>query len=260
MSEEPEGKASGGSQTLIRGLDLIDAVKDGPINLTKLAAKLGLTRSTTHRLASALIDRRFLTMTPRLGYQLGPKLLELGFLAQQQTNIVQVSRPHLEALSAETEDTVHLGVRDGDKALYLDKIPGNRRVMISSRVGDRQALTSTGLGKALLLDLSERDWRPLFKKDHLYSARKERYEDWLQRMRSYVERGCSYDLEENEDQIRCVASPVRDASGQVVAAISVSSAAQYMADERMTALSEEVSDCARAISRELGWEGLDTRG
>ncbi|MEI9927502.1 MAG: helix-turn-helix domain-containing protein [Sphingomonas sp.] len=140
-------RAQAGSQTLLRGLDVIEAMVEGPIALADLAARLGLTRSTTHRLATALIDRRYLTFVPRLGYQFGPKLLELGFIAQQQTDLVQVARPHLEALAASTEDTVHLGVLDSERALYLDKIPGRRRVEISSRVGDRQPLTSTGLGK-----------------------------------------------------------------------------------------------------------------
>src|SRR3954454_2649493 len=127
-AKAPAGKAQAGSQTLLRGLDVIDAVVEGPIALAELAAKLGLNRSTAHRLASALIDRRYLTFVPRHGYQVGPKLLALGYLAQQQTDIVQLSRRHLEDLAAATEDTVHLGVLDSERALYLAKIPGRRRV------------------------------------------------------------------------------------------------------------------------------------
>jgi DNA-binding IclR family transcriptional regulator len=65
--------------------------------------------------------------------------------------------------------------------------------------------------------------------------------------------GHAFDLEENEDQIRCVAAPVRDVSGKIVAAISVSSAAQYMDDDRMAALSAEVRETAQKISTDLGW-------
>ena len=72
-------------------------------------------------------------------------------------------------------------------------------------------------------------------------------------MRGYVTTGRAFDLEENEDQIRCVAAPVRGPSGGIVCALSVSSAAQYMADERMAALSSEVLAAARDISRDLGW-------
>ncbi|MCX7282160.1 MAG: IclR family transcriptional regulator, partial [Alphaproteobacteria bacterium] len=77
---------------------------------------------------------------------------------------------------------------------------------------------------------------------------------WMRRMREYALLGYAFDLEENEDRIRCVAAPVRDASGTIKAAISVSSAAQYMDDERMQALTKDVLWAAEKISRELGWE------
>ena len=82
--DEPEATTKAtpsGSQTLLRGLDVLDAVAEGPISLAKLAQTLELTRSTTHRLAAALVERNYLTLTPREGYQLGPKLLELGHLS-----------------------------------------------------------------------------------------------------------------------------------------------------------------------------------
>jgi DNA-binding IclR family transcriptional regulator len=250
---EAQGPKASGSQTLQRGLDLLDQVIDGPIKLAELSERMGLTRSTTHRLANALVDRGFLTFLPREGYQLGPKLLQLGFLAQAQADVVQIARPHLEALSAASEDTVHLGRLDGDQALYLDKIPGRRRVEISSRIGDRQPLTSTGLGKALLLDDPEANWRRLFDAEYDTGTHAADYPLWLERMRGYASEGRSFDLEENEDQIRCVAAPIRDASGAIVAAISLSSAAQYMDDARMQSLSADVRGAAQKISADLGW-------
>lgn len=250
---EQTEKKSGKSQTLLRGLDLLDKAADGPVRLPELSARMGLTRSTTHRLANALVSEGFLTFVPREGYQLGPKLLHLGFLAQSQTDVVRIARPVLEQLAVETEDTVHLGRLDGELALYLDKLPGRRRVEISSRIGDRQPLTTTGLGKALLLDENEFLWRRLFEADQANGAPPADYAVWLERMRGYAAGGYAYDLEENEDLIRCVAAPVRDASGQIVAAISLSSAAQYMDDQRMHDLTGKVRGAAERISRALGW-------
>jgi DNA-binding IclR family transcriptional regulator len=103
-------------------------------------------------LASTLVEKRYLTFAPRHGYGLGPKALEIGYQARIQLNIPRVAREHLETLAAQTGDTVHLGILDGTRALYLDKISGRRRIEISSRVGEVQPLRSTGLGKALLLD------------------------------------------------------------------------------------------------------------
>jgi DNA-binding IclR family transcriptional regulator len=253
-SEKKSAASSAGSQTLLRGLDLLEAVTAGPLSLAELSTTLQLNRSTVHRLASALVDRGYLKFVPREGYMLGAKLLELGYSARQQINLPRVARPHLERLSEITEDTVHLGVLDGNKALYLDKVPGRRRVDISSRVGERHPLCSTGLGKALLLDESREQWRAHFEAEcGKNTPSPAAFQHWVEQMRGYAAAGNSFDLEENEDRIRCVGAPVRDESGRIVAAISVASVAQYMDDARMAELAIAVRETAAAISRELGW-------
>ena len=241
-----------GSQTLMRGLDVIEAVAAEPLTLQQLADELGLTRSTAHRLASSLVERGYLGFTPRAGYRLGAKLLQLGHLAQEQADLIHVARPHLEGLAHATEDTVHLGILEGDQALYLDKMPGKRRITISSRVGDRQPLTSTGLGKALMLDHPPAYWADRFAAEHAGRRPHVDYAVWHDRMAGYVGMGRAFDLEENEDQIRCVAAPIRGADHRIVGAISVSSAAQYVSDARLDDLSATVVATAGAISRDLG--------
>ncbi|HEX4267519.1 MAG TPA: IclR family transcriptional regulator [Steroidobacteraceae bacterium] len=250
-----ESRVPLGSQTLLRGLDVIDVVAQGPIKLADLAVKLGLTRSTTHRLASALTVRRYLTFVPHSGYSLGPKLLELGFRVRDDLDLPRVAAPHLERLALLTEDTVHLGVLERDHVLYLDKIPGKRRINIISRIGEMQPVTSTGLGKALVLDLDEGAWSELFRSERRSRRLEISQQEWLERMRGYAQTGYAFDLEENEEQIRCIAAPVRDVAGRTVAAISISSAAQYMSVNRMHKLSKDVVETARRISQDLGWVG-----
>ena len=201
-------------------------------------------------------QRGYLNFVPREGYSLGPKLLELGFRAQRAMVVPRVARPHLERLSEACEDTIHLGILEGGWALYLDKIPGRRRVEISSRVGERHPVWSTGLGKALILDMGEAEWPKFYESGEARGARRERDLDgWLRRMRAYARRGVAFDLEENEPLVRCVAAPIRDASGDTVAAFSVSSTLQYMDEARMERLVGEVKQTAEAISRALGWPG-----
>ena len=250
---KPKARFSG-SQTLVRGLDVLHAVSRGAVNLILLAETLKLNRSTTHRLAATLVEQRYLSFTPRVGYALGPKLLELGYMARDQMSLPRIARKHIELLAAHTGDTVHLGILDGTSALYLDKIPSRRRVAIHSRIGDLHPLRSTGLGKALILDMDQARWRELYEAEN----RKAKHygvplNAWLKRMRQYAKAGYALDLEENEDRIRCVAAPVRDSTETIIGAISVSSAAQYMDDDRMTVLIEDVRATAHAISRDMGW-------
>ena len=252
-----------GSQTLLRGLDVLEAVASGATNLAALAEMLNLSRSTTHRLASTLVERRYLSSGNRIGYALGPKLLETGHKARAQMSLPRVARAHIEILAAGTGDTVHLGVLDGTRALYLDKIPGGRRVEISSRIGERHPLRSTALGKALILDENDEQLRDYYRAERQVAQQYEvSINSWLRRMREYSKLGYAFDLEENEDRIRCVAAPIRDTAGKIVGAISVSSAAQYMDDKRMRDLAEDVRLTAEDISRDLGWGGvsaLDTQ-
>jgi len=238
----------------VRGLDVLGAVSQGATNLVALAETLNLNRTTTHRLAATLVEQRYLSFTPRVGYALGPRLLELGYMARDQMTLPRIARDHIESLAAATGDTVHLGVLDDTRALYLDKIPGRRRVEIRSHIGDRHPLRSTGLGKALILDLGEVRWRQLYEaEDRDGKPYEVPLSSWLKRMREYAKVGYAFDLEENEDRIRCVAAPVRDTTETIIGAISVSSAAQYMDDNRMKALAEDVRTTARAISRDMGW-------
>jgi DNA-binding IclR family transcriptional regulator len=252
--EPGSGAVSAGTQTLTRALDIIDAVAGGVTDLPGLSKHVGITRSTTHRLAAALVARQYLRFTPRQGYRLGPRLLELGFKIQHETQVPRLARPHLEALSVATEDTVHLGVLDGDRARYLDKVAGQRRIEIGSRVGELHPIWSTGLGKALILDKDEATWRRFFDLGTAPADQRERlFDEWRARMREYAQHDYAFDLEENEFQIRCVAAPIRDGSRRIVAAISVSSARQYMDEPRMRALVSVVLAASLAISRELGW-------
>lgn len=252
-SPKQPGSTLLGSQTLVRGLFVLDAVAAGATTLGALTKLLEMNRSTTYRLASTLVDHRYLSFSPRVGYALGPKLLELGYLARDLMNFPRLAENHVQALAASTGDTVHLGVLDGTRALYLDKRPGGRRFEIRSRIGDRHPLRSTGLGKALMLDMGEVQWRELYEAENRdgrkYSVP---LAAWIRRMREYAGAGYALDLEENEDRIRCVAAPVRDGTNAIIGAISVS-AAQYMDDRRMKTLAEQVRATARAISREMGW-------
>ena len=170
-------------------------------------------------------------------------------------DLPRVAAPHLERLALLTEDTVHLGVLERGHVLYLDKIPGKRRINIISRIGEMQPVTTTGLGKALVLDLDEGAWCEMFRTERKSRRRDISQQEWLERMRGYAQSGYAFDLEENEEQIRCIAAPVRDVAGRTVAAISISSASQYMSVNRMHKLSKDVVATARRISQDLGWVG-----
>ncbi len=253
------GKPQGaGTQTLLRGLTLLNCVAEGVCDVKGIAARLGTPRSTTHRMLVSLVAEGYLHHIPYKGYLLGPKLIQLGMKALEQRPLVAVARPHIEALAKATGDTVHLGVEEHGEVFYLDKIPGTRGLEMRSRTGQRMPIASTGLGKALMLGMTPARWAAL----HALTcppdlpADRPRPADWPlfeAQLNRYVAQGWAMDLEENELGIRCVSAPVRDGRTLVVAAISVASAVPYMPDDRMAALGPLVRAAADAISKDLGW-------
>lgn len=258
---ETEGTAAttetplAGTQTLARGLDVLTAVRNGATDLRSVCAMTGIGRSTAHRLLQLLDRRGYLRSSQGAGYSLGPVLIDLGFHALYQSPVPVVARPVLDDLVSRYHDTVHLAVEDGGKVLYVDKISGSRGAEMRSRVGYRMPLSRTGIGKALLLDEPER-WAAVFDEDHAGAQPPEGTRDrYLQQMRSYAVQGATLDLEENEPGIRCVAAPVRDGSGSIVAAISISATNPYMPADRMRALVPVMQQAAAVISKKLGYLG-----
>ncbi|MBA1686681.1 IclR family transcriptional regulator, partial [Escherichia coli] len=148
-----------------------------------------------------------------------------------------------------TLDTVHLGIVEGDEVLYLEKINSQRGLEMRSRPGHRMPLAITGIGKALILNRTEEEWRTLFKT----CGDETKLGAFIQNMRRYAASGFAFDLEENEPTIRCVAAPVYNARDEIVAAISVASTTTYMSLARLEELAPYVKSCAEEISAELGW-------
>ena len=251
-----------GTQTLLNGLSLVRLVAVGAKDAPELQRATSLPRSTVHRLLQALKSEGYLRETPA-GLALGPTLIELGFGALYANPLPTVAGQHLEDLAAQVLDTVHLAVREYGSVLYLMKIPSQRGAEMRSRVGLRMPLTRTGIGKALLLDDHAAGWVERWRAETPADAtaaspatRKagaEAEEDFIARMNHYRKGGYSYDMEENEPGIRCVAAPVRDGSGSIVAAISVTATAPYMPANRMRELLPQVKKVAAAISGEMGY-------
>jgi DNA-binding IclR family transcriptional regulator len=250
--------APAGTQTLARGIAVVNAVARGRTRLRDIAEETGVGRSTTHRLLQLLLATGYLRQLDDGAYALGPALIELGYQALQENPVTGVAGPVLRALAERVHDTVHLAIEDRGQVLYLDKIPGTRGAVMRSQVGHRMPLTRTGIGKALLLDSPGR-WGEQFLAERPAGAGHGLDHDvltveaFVQVMEVSADRGVTFDLEENEPGILCVAAPVRDTSGSIVAAVSVTATRPYMPPERLETLAPVVQEAAARISATLGW-------
>jgi len=253
------GKPPTGTQTLLRGLNLLEHVAQGICDVKRLSERLGMPRSTTHRVLSNLVAEGYLHHVPYQGYTLGYKLIYLGTRAREQRPLTQLARPFLEKLADFCGDTIHLGQIEGPHVLYLDKLSGQRGLEMRSRIGQRMPLASTGVGRALMLGMTEERWQEVYDEAVLLRERTtgERpplpvWSDYLAAMRDYRQRGWVMEFEENEIGIRCVGAPIRDVNGEVIAAVSIASASFHMSEERMLDLGPVVAATAQSISQALG--------
>jgi DNA-binding IclR family transcriptional regulator len=255
-------------QSIERASTLLDLLSRSPqgLNLGALSEMAGLSKATAHRLLSTLSYLGYVRQIESTrNYALGFKLAELGNLLLNQLDLRNTAKPHLIRLAEKVQETVHLVVRDGDKALYIDKVdlhPREAGLQMVSRLGLRASMNTCAVGKVLLasLPLSEAkafcDTHELPKKtEHTIDNASE----LLKHLATVRKHGYAVDNEENELGIRCVAAPVFDDTGKVAAAISTSGPATRISLEQIeTKLNNYVRRAALAISHDLGFRGSAT--
>ena len=240
-----------GTQTLDRGLDLLELAVREPASVIQLAERSGLSRAIAYRLIGSLASRGFLAMGPNNQVRGGRQLLRLRHLVQDQTDLVALARPQLDWLAQETGMSAFMGRREGDVSVHMLRVAGRERVAVTTQPGTRRRLGETGLGKALLLDDGETSWRRLFEQ----ADEAHRRGDWLAEMKEAAKRGVVLQCGPAPDHIHSVAAPVRDAAGTIVAAINVAAAAPYLDAAKMQELVPLLRTAAAEIALALGREG-----
>jgi DNA-binding IclR family transcriptional regulator len=214
-----------GRSVISKVVSLLDAFGPGTpeLSLGDLARLTGLPISTTYRLASELVEWGGLERADRTGYRIGMRLWELGTLAPRGGTLREVALPFMQDLYEATHENVHLAVRDGLEALYVDTISGHGSVRTRSRRGGRLPLHATGVGKVLLahappevvsavVDGGMRRFTPytVVAPGHLRRA-----------LADVRRNGVAYAREEMTLGSLSVAAPVQDRHGTVVAALGL---------------------------------------
>lgn len=248
-----------GSQSARRTLRLLAHLAEaGPSSLASIASALDVNKSTAHRFLAALVEEGWVARVPSTRhYALTPRIVQVGSLVLDRMEVRREVLPYLEALSRATSETVHLGVLDGFEVAYVDKVDGPGAVKMASRIGGRGTCHSTGMGKVLLASRPEEEWERYV--DEVGLARRTartltESRAFFEELRKVRREGYAVDDVENEEGIRCVAVPIRDRDGAVVAAMSVSGWTLSMTPDRIPALVPQVLEQAQEASRALGYE------
>ncbi|MEV4376613.1 IclR family transcriptional regulator [Streptosporangium sp. NPDC049644] len=222
------------------------------LRLVELTAVTGLPVSTVHRIAAELVELGALKKGRDGTYRIGLRMWELGSLCPQPRTLRDVSLPFIHDLYEATAENIHLAVLDGDEVLYVERVWGPRSVGVASRVGGRQPLHVTGVGKVLLA------YAPRELRQAVLAAGLKRYTPHtivmpgllMRALQEIRETGIARCAEELALGTASVAAPIHGPDGRVVAALSVVSHTVTHA-RSLAAVEPALRLAAKSISREL---------
>jgi DNA-binding IclR family transcriptional regulator len=260
MTDSGGRSAPPGTQSVLRAISLLKALTDhGPeLDLGELTEEVGLARTTTHRLLSALESEGLVARSRASGaYRLGPIAIAMGAQALRANDLRDLARPFLEALAQRSGESVTLEVISGHRMLIIDEVSGRHLVMASADLGTAWAIHGTASGKAVLAAMPEeaRDEilaRPLAR----LTNRTITDAGALRRdLRRAANRGYAITREELTEGFSAVGAAIRDAEGQPVAAIALGGPPGRMPRSRLDELGPHVAAAAAKVSALLGHRG-----
>lgn len=246
-------------KSLDRSFQVLEEIarNHGEASLTTLAKNLQLPPSTIHRILSSLIQLGYVVQNVKNGnYYLGLKILHLSRSVLENLNIRDIAKEILKELMEKTGETANLVVLDGNEAVYIEKAESHSSVRYFSLIGQRAPLSVTGVGKVLLSEMARHDVIKILKEKGMPKLTPNSITDlntFLDELDRVKKQGYAFDKEECELGARCVAAPVRDHTGRIVAAISVSGPANRITLEKLNELTNTIKNYALKISYELGY-------
>lgn len=248
-------------QSVERALNIIEALAEYevPVHLGDLAEKVKLKPSTVHRLLNTLIIKGFVDQDENSRYKLSMKLFHIGQSATYSMNIKKIAAPNMLELLDACNETVNLAVLDHGEVVYIDQLESNNIVIVKmfARIGNHGPAYCTGSGKVLLADLSKEELQRYISRTTFEKFTGDTITDPAMLIKELARvriEGYALDLGERDEGVRCVAVPIKDHEGKVVAALSVSGpsmrmTASYINNELITI----VKSLAAKISAKLGY-------
>lgn len=244
------------SQSLVRAMDLLGELAEQPATLDELASRATVHKTTVMRLLHAMEERHFVVRDKDQRFRLGPKFFELSSRALEQRDIRAVAHPHLAELNARTGHTVHLAAFEGNDVVYIDKFESHHPVRMYSRIGLTAAMHSAAVAKVLLADLPRGEQERIAAGlDYVKFTRNTLTDQTslLAELQQVKAQGWARDNAEHESFVHCIAAPIRDGRGDVVAAASFSVPTIMLSYDGLLGMLPQLQACTEAISADLGW-------
>jgi IclR family transcriptional regulator, KDG regulon repressor len=236
--------------------------REPQIGVSELARRLGLGKSTVHRLLTTLVGEGLIERDPRTGgYRLGLVVFELGEAVRVHLDLHAAAGPVLASLREQTGESSQVGVLDGHEVVYVDRLESSQSLRLFTETGRRVPVHCTSSGKVLLASLDPEALEqvlaaaPLLRlTDHTITGR----DELLAELDKVRRRGWAEAVNERELGVASVAAPVRDARGEIVAAISIGAPTVRLGRLQRREMGAVILEAGEAVSRRLGWSPEST--
>jgi DNA-binding IclR family transcriptional regulator len=265
LPRSPSNKSKYPVKSLIKALRILDVLAEssGGRGITEVSQALKLGKSTVHRLLATLKDEGFVLFDPVTSrYILGSRVAKLGHQVSRQNPLLTFGVPIVQRLARECNETANLGILEGTEVVYIAGEESREVLHNRFLMGYRAPAHSTALGKTCLSDLSMADILSLFKNTKRLQKvglrTLETVKDLLAELEAVRQAGIAYDNEESGPGVRCIAAPVRDFSGKVVAALSLSMPKHRLTNERKSFFKGALLRATTELSGKLGYLPSDS--
>jgi IclR family transcriptional regulator, KDG regulon repressor len=245
------------STSLMKGIRLLETVvDDGEAGISELARRTGINKSNAHRILGTLEDLGYVEKDPEsLKYRATLKVFQMGSRVIHRTGLRELALPFLKKLGAEFGETVNLGVLERGEVVYIEKVESSEVLRMDLSVGRTVPAYCTALGKVLLAGLSADDQAHYVENTKLEKrtlAAIPQGKEFLDLLAHVRQQGFALDHEELDLGITCIAAPVRNHTGRVLAAISLAGPSTRMMGQKLDEIRVPLLDAALALSKRLG--------
>lgn len=259
LVDEEENGSSKHVRSVVRALSILNAIDGGSKGISTIAKELDLSKGTIFDLMKTLESMGYVVQEKESEkYRIGPALRRLAASATANVDIVEVARPHLQALADESGEVAQMGKREGFAVLYVFRANSRkvtRMLALNSQVGRLSPLHCTSMGKLFLAHMPEAELAQFLQTTEL-TAYTERTLTKEQELRAELQRireqGYSLNLGEFEDGVSSVAVPVLRADGRVIAGVNVAMPSVRLASDKIPLFRQKLQAAADQISLELG--------
>jgi IclR family acetate operon transcriptional repressor len=241
----------------LRTLELLSNEPQG-LSIAELSRRLTAPKSSVFNIVATLEQTGYVRLLDGTNkYSVTMKLYRLGSATLAHFNLKQTLHPLLVELTQTSGETANLGVLDGDEALYLESMAGTSRVRVAVSAGEPLDLHCTALGKVLLAYLPLPEQTRLLKGQRL-RAHTPNTITTLKTLKAQLAQihqcGFAFDDEEDHLDIRCIGAPIRDHTGNVIAAVSITAPKHRLPDDAVERRAAQVMAIAARMSQALGYE------